>query len=162
MSNSPTSASRRCRTARFAPMSTHCRPRSASTPSSPTTITPTTAASTVRTGWRIYFNSERASTAPGHAQLFRMHRDGSDVQQLTFDDRVNWFPHPSPDGRRLLYLSFPAGTLGHPPDLTVRLRLIENGRTRDLVELPGGQGTINVPSWAPDGSGFAYVAYPFG
>lgn len=110
----------------------------------------------------IYFNSERASTAPGHAQLFRMHRDGSDVQQLTFDDRVNWFPHPSPDGRRLLYLSFPAGTLGHPPDLTVRLRLIENGRTRDLVELPGGQGTINVPSWAPDGSGFAYVAYPFG
>ncbi|MBK8446037.1 MAG: PD40 domain-containing protein [Micropruina sp.] len=110
----------------------------------------------------IYFNSERAATAPGHAQLFRMRRDGSDVRQLTFDERVNWFPHPSPDGERVVYLSFPPGTQGHPPDLTVRLRLLEHGRIRELVELPGGQGTINVPSWAPDGTRFAYVAYPFG
>jgi hypothetical protein len=29
-----------------------------------------------------------------------------------------------------------------------------------LVALDGGQGTINVPSWAPDGSAFAYVDYP--
>lgn len=110
----------------------------------------------------IYFNSERASSALGHAQLFRMRRDGSDVRQLTFDERVNWFPHPSPDGQRLVYLSFPPGTQGHPPDLMVRLRLIEQNGVRDLIELPGGQGTINVPSWAPDGTRFAYVAYPVG
>ena len=108
----------------------------------------------------IYFNSERGSTVPGHAQLFRMRRDGSDVEQLTFDERVNWFPHVSPDGRRLVYLSFPPGTVGHPPDLTVTLRLIEDGEIRDLVELPGGQGTINVASWSPDSRRFAYVAYP--
>ena len=30
-----------------------------------------------------------------------------------------------------------------------------------LVALDGGQGTINVPSWAPDGSAFAFVDYPF-
>jgi len=24
----------------------------------------------------------------------------------------------------------------------------------------GGQGTINVTSWSPDGNHFAYVAYP--
>ncbi len=108
----------------------------------------------------IYFNSERASTEPGHAQVFRMRRDGSDVQQLTFDERVNWFPHPSPDGSRLVYLSFPPGTLGHPADLQVLLRLIEDGHTRDLFALPGGQGTINVASWAPDGRRFAFVAYP--
>lgn len=109
----------------------------------------------------ILFNSERGSSAPGHAQLFRMRRDGSGVEQLTFDDRVNWFPHPSPDGRRLVYLSFPPGTTGHPPDLTVRLRLIEDGVVRDLLELPGGQGTINVANWAPDSRRFAFVAYPF-
>jgi hypothetical protein len=28
-----------------------------------------------------------------------------------------------------------------------------------LVALPGGQGTINVPSWAPDGRQLAYVSY---
>jgi hypothetical protein len=43
----------------------------------------------------------------------------------------------------------------------VILRSLEtDGTTRDLVELFGGQGTINVPSWAPDSRRFAYVAYP--
>jgi Tol biopolymer transport system component len=28
-----------------------------------------------------------------------------------------------------------------------------------LVELTGGQGTINVNSWSPDSRRFAYVAY---
>ncbi|MCS6758823.1 MAG: PQQ-binding-like beta-propeller repeat protein [Candidatus Devosia euplotis] len=38
----------------------------------------------------IYFNSERAS--PGHAQSFRMRTDGTGVEQLTDDERVNWSP----------------------------------------------------------------------
>ena len=113
-------------------------------------------------GHSVFFNSEVASTAEGHAQLFRHDlRDGS-VEQLTADERVNWFPHPSPDGRRLVYLSYPPSTVGHPPDLPVELRLIDlpGGAPRTLVALPGGQGTINVPSWAPDGRRLAYVAYP--
>lgn len=109
----------------------------------------------------VYFNSERASTIPGHAQLFRMRPDGSEIEQLTFDDRVNWFPHLSPDGSRIAYLSFPPGAQGHPADLDVLIRLIEaDGTTRDLVALFGGQGTINVPSWSPDGKSLAFVAYP--
>jgi Tol biopolymer transport system component len=28
------------------------------------------------------------------------------------------------------------------------------------IALHGGQGTINVPSWSPDGTAFAYVDYP--
>jgi hypothetical protein len=31
---------------------------------------------------------------------------------------------------------------------------------REVVSLFGGQGTINVNSWAPDSKRFAYVAYP--
>ena len=108
----------------------------------------------------IYFNSERASATSGHAQLFRMQPDGSGVEQLTDDERVNWFPHISPDGSRIEYLSFPPGTVGHPADLDVIVRLLEDGASSDLVHLFGGQGTINVPSWAPDGTRFAYVAYP--
>jgi TolB protein len=111
----------------------------------------------------IYFNSERASSAAGHAQLFRMRTDGSGIEQLTDDERVNWFPHPSPDGRTIAYISFPAGTLGHPENLDVSIRLIdEHGTLRDLVHLLGGQGTINVASWAPDSRRLAYVAYPMG
>lgn len=112
----------------------------------------------------IYFNSERASDRPGHSQLFRMRPDGADVEQLTFDDRVNWFPHLSPDGRQVAYLSYPQGTIGHPPDKPVILRLMapDGGNMRDIAAFNGGQGTINVNSWAPDSRRFACVAYPFG
>jgi len=33
---------------------------------------------------------------------------------------------------------------------------------RDLVQVFGGQGTMNVPSWSPDSKHLAYVAYPIG
>ena len=106
----------------------------------------------------IYFNSERA----GQAQLFRIAVDGGEVEQLTFDERVNWFPHPAPDGSAVAYVSFPPGTEGHPADIEdVRVRLLTaGGEIRELATLFGGQGTMNVPSWSPDSSSFAYVAYP--
>lgn len=112
----------------------------------------------------IYFNSEVASDTPGHAQLFRVRPDGTQLTQLTSDERVNWFPHPSPDHRLLAYLSFPPGTLGHPEDRDVIIRLLDPADPaappRDLVHLHGGQGTINVGSWSPDSTHLAYVAYP--
>jgi Tol biopolymer transport system component len=113
-------------------------------------------------GQWIYFNSERAARVRGHAQCFRMSADGTHIGQLTFDERVNWFPHISPDGEWIVYLSYPPGTTGHPPDKDVILRLMRpDGRERqDIVAFLGGQGTINVNSWAPDSTRFAYVAYP--
>jgi len=110
----------------------------------------------------IYFNSEAAAERPGHAQIFRMHSDGSGLDQLTRDQRVNWFPHPSPDGSLVAYLSYPEGTTGHPADRDVILRVMdpEGGNVRDLDAFNGGQGTINVNSWSPDSRFFAYVRYP--
>jgi TolB protein len=109
----------------------------------------------------VYFNSERASTDAGHAQLFRIPAGGGEPEQLTNDERVNWFPHPSPDGRQIAYVSFPPGTLGHPADQDVIVRLRrDDGAVQDLMAVFGGQGTINVPSWSPDGSALAFVAYP--
>lgn len=108
----------------------------------------------------IYFNTEAFD---GHAQIARMRADGSHPEQLTYDERVNWFPHLAPRGPYAVYLSYPPGTQGHPADHDVRLMLVEDGHwqaPRTVAELHGGQGTINVPSWAPDGDSFAYVAYP--
>jgi TolB protein len=111
-------------------------------------------------GRSVYFNSEAGA---GHAQLFRFGLADGSLTRLTHDDRVNWFPHPAPDGRRIAYLSYPPGTRGHPPDLPVELRLLDgDAPPRTLVALHGGQGTLNVPSWSPDGSTLAYVAYPIG
>ena len=113
-------------------------------------------------GQWLYYNGEGAARRPGHAQIFRMRTDGTGVEQLTHDDRVNWFPHISPNGALMCYISFPVGTLGHPADKDVILRLADpDGQNiRDLDAFNGGQGTINVPSWAPDSRRLAYVRYP--
>lgn len=65
-------------------------------------------------GTHLYFNSEVASDIPGHAQLFRVALADDEVEQLTDDERVNWFQHVSPNGRLVSYLSYPSGTQGHP------------------------------------------------
>ena len=105
----------------------------------------------------IWFNGER----DGAVDLWRIRPDGSDLQQMTEDASVNWFPHPSPDGRHIVYLAYPEGTQGHPANLDVILRVMpaEGGAARDLVTLFGGQGTINVPSWGTDSRRFAFMRY---
>ncbi|WP_420407611.1 TolB family protein [Hoeflea sp.] len=108
-------------------------------------------------GAHVWFNSDRG----GSMDLWRMPAAGGEPERMTGDDRVNWFPHPSPDGRSVLYLSYEPGTEGHPRDRDVELRLIDlaSGGIRSLMTLFGGQGTINVPCWSPDASRFAFVSY---
>jgi Tol biopolymer transport system component len=105
----------------------------------------------------IWFNSD----VGGSMQLWRMRTDGRDRQRMTDDARVNWFPHPSPDGQHVVYLSYPSGIAGHPSDKDVELRLMPagGGSPATLIQLFGGQGTINVPSWSPRSNAFAYVRY---
>ena len=111
----------------------------------------------------IYFNSVRTGTM----RIWRMRPDGSGQEQVTFDTAyADWFPHPSPDGKWLVWVSFDATVDGHPPHKDVVLRILSledpEARPRVLFPLFGGQGTINVPSWSPDGTRFAFVSYaPF-
>lgn len=108
----------------------------------------------------IWFNGE--INTPGHAQIYRMRADGTELTQVTYDERVNWFPHLSPDGQWVAYLSYPPGTAAHPADRDVIIRIMRPDGTgmRDLDRFNGGQGTINVNSWSPDGTRLAYVVYP--
>lgn len=105
----------------------------------------------------IWFNGER----DGAVDLWRVSADGTDMERMTQGDSVDWFPHPSPDGRHVVYLAYPPGTTGHPGGLDVALRLMpqQGGESRELCRFHGGQGTINVPSWAPGGDAFAFMRY---
>lgn len=109
----------------------------------------------------IWFNSVRT----GLMQAWRMHADGTEQTQMTFDTQWNtWFPHISPDRQHVALLSYLVGDLEpheHLPHKHVALRLMDaaGGEPRTLCELFGGQGTINVNSWAPDSKRFAFVSY---
>ena len=52
-------------------------------------------------GQFIYFNSTRT----GLMQLWQMKPDGSAQEQLTNDEFNNWFPHLSPDGKWIAFIS---------------------------------------------------------
>ena len=39
-------------------------------------------------------------------QVFRMNPDGTDQTRMTRDGRNDWFPHVSPDGARVVYISY--------------------------------------------------------
>jgi len=111
----------------------------------------------------LYFNTEEFAKRPGHAQLARMPANGGRIERLVESDSVDWFPHLSPNSELATYISFPQGTLGHPADLDVEVRLVRTTDWRDAVwsfPLFGGQGTLNVNSWSPDGRRFAFVGYP--
>ena len=107
---------------------------------------------------RIYFNSTRS----GKMQIWRMNGDGSSPQQLTNDQFNNWFPHVSPDGQSIVYIAFPPDIdpKDHPwyKHVLLRRMSIDGGTSTVLAYLYGGQGTINVPSWSPDGKFVAFVS----
>lgn len=114
-------------------------------------------------GRYIWFNSVRT----GLMQAFRMNKDGSEQTQMTFhEDKNSWFPHVSPDGRQVVYLSYLKGDVepgAHPADKNIEIRHMpaEGGESTLLFKAFGGQGTMNVNSWAPDSKRFAYVTYRY-
>jgi TolB protein len=127
----------------------------------------------------IYINSNRA----GGWDIWRFPADGagpgdSKAERITNDAQQDWFPHPSPDGKWIAFLSFPPGTPGHDTKTSVHLRMMPASQPpvpaaspagsaiedwsdsiQILTEFFGGQGTINVNSWSPDSKKFAFVSY---
>ncbi|MBX2916244.1 MAG: TolB family protein [Cyclobacteriaceae bacterium] len=109
-------------------------------------------------GKYIYYNSSQTGTM----QLWRMKPDGTGNEQLTFDEYNDWFPHISPDGKWIAFISFPTtiNPNDHPFYKRVMLRLMpaNGGAPRVIAYVYGGQGTINVPSWSPDSKQIAFVS----
>ncbi len=111
-------------------------------------------------GKEIWFHSDRA----GLMQLFKMDCDGTKQTQMTFQDQNNWFPHLSPDGKKVLYIAYAKDALDpseHLPNMPVSFFVMnrDGSEPKKLVSFLGGQGSLNVNSWAGDSRRFAFVSY---
>jgi TolB protein len=115
----------------------------------------------------IYFNSTRS----GQMQIWRMRNDCAKnekncgaAERVTNDQQWNdWFPHFSPDGRWITIISYglDVEASNHPYYKHCMLRLMPadgSAPPKVIAYVYGGQGTINVPSWSPDGTHVAFVS----
>jgi hypothetical protein len=111
-------------------------------------------------GQWIYFNSTRS----GQMQIWRMKPDGTAQERVTNDHKWNdWFPHFSPDGKWIVIISYglEVAATDHPYYKHCVLRILPTDGSappKVIAYVYGGQGTINVPSWSPDGTHVAFVS----
>lgn len=109
-------------------------------------------------GTMIYFNSVRS----GLMRIWGMKADGGDQRMISQGpEAADWFAHFSPDGQWIAYISYDKSVDGHPAnkDVVLNLAKADGSQPKKLVTLFGGQGTMNVPNWAPDSTRFAFVSY---
>lgn len=109
-------------------------------------------------GKYIYFNSTRTGTM----QIWRMLPDGSNQEQLTFDEYNDWFPHVSPDGKWLVFISYNKEIAAddHPfyKQVYIRIMPTSGGDPKVIGYVYGGQGSMNVYSWSPDSKEISFVS----
>jgi hypothetical protein len=134
-------------------------------------------------GKTIYFQSGRG----GSVQIWRMQPNGSGQEQVTADDSNNAYPHISPNGRLLAFVSYDKSVKGVPVDqpITLKVMTLMAGPGRgargaaapvpapasppDIAQLRrsvavlgnmlGGQGAMDAPCWAPNSARLAFVTY---
>jgi Tol biopolymer transport system component len=93
-------------------------------------------------------------------QVWRIHDKGH--EQLTFDAYHNWFPHLSPDGKWIIFLSYawdtnPGVAMRYQP-VMLRMMPAGGGAPRTIAYLYGGAGTLDAPCWSPDGKEIVFMS----
>lgn len=89
------------------------------------------------------------STASGNQDIWMMNADGSEQQQLTFDEHSDFDPVVSPDGRRIVFASARSGN--------TKIWQMDN-KGENLRQVTGGASSDYLPYFSPDGQTVVYTS----
>jgi len=101
-------------------------------------------------GRYIYFDSQR-----GEGTVRRARADGRGAERVISGEMANFFPHVSPDGKWLAFLS----VLPQTADVLVRVMSLADGEIRVMGNLGSPGGTMKAPCWSPDSKRLTFVSY---
>lgn len=106
-------------------------------------------------GRAILFCSDRS----GSMQIWKMKPDGTEPVQLTNTESNNWFPRVSPNGTYAVFVTYPKGIAGDPPNSPVEIRRLNltTGANDQMGRLIGGPAS--APTFSPANNQLTFVSY---
>ncbi|MEP7323225.1 MAG: hypothetical protein ABI761_14970 [Saprospiraceae bacterium] len=107
----------------------------------------------------IYFQNGIRSTN----QIWRKKKDETETIQLTHDLDQAWFPHVSPDGHWIAYVSFSHISNPKAPMLfqNVQLKILplsSIGAPKTIAYFFGGKGSFENYGWSPDSKSIVFMS----
>ncbi len=111
---------------------------------------------------RLQYKLEHVGwTADRPTHLFTVRADGAgEASQVTFGDYEDASPAWSPDGRTLAFVSARHKDWDTEPVNDIYLVAASGADSGDVLRLTQGGGTVDLPSWSPDGERIAILRYP--
>jgi Tol biopolymer transport system component len=101
-------------------------------------------------------NDGRPPGSGTSSDLVTMNLDGSHRTQITHDDQLEFLPHFSLDGTRLLYTKYLTGTYGQPSAAT---DIAIYDFTTETESLLTHRGDAAQAAWSPDGSTITFLTH---
>ncbi len=107
-------------------------------------------------GSQKYYRARRG----GVDQIWLKSADSRNPKAMISDNANNWYPHPSMDGRWLLWAAWPAKIRpsSHPAPVGLRMMNLQNGEVQLLAQLSAAKGTMEVSPWSPDSRQVVFVS----
>lgn len=108
-------------------------------------------------GRYLYVSNNRT----GWAQLWRTASDGTNPEQLTNDPDNDVFPHLSPDGNQVVFLSYARRFPMLAPNMDVNLEVLNlpAHKMRIIARFTAGPLSLGGNPWSPDGKRVTFTSY---